>query len=140
MKQIAIINGPNLNILGKRETNIYGLQSFDSFLEHLKNKYINKANISYFHSSYEGAIIDYIHSLNNLAGLIINAGALSHTSIAIADALKCISIDTIEVHISNIYKRESFRHKSFLSANCKGLISGLGLSVYELALNYFIEN
>ncbi|MGE9616519.1 MAG: type II 3-dehydroquinate dehydratase [Solitalea-like symbiont of Acarus siro] len=139
MKQLSIINGPNLNMLGKRETNIYGTQDFDTFLKYLTNKYKQVTNIDYFHSSYEGAIVDKIHSLNNYNGLIINAGALSHTSIAIADALKCIQIDVIEVHISNIYKREEFRHQSFLSASLSGVITGLGLRSYELALIYFIN-
>jgi 3-dehydroquinate dehydratase II len=137
MKKIIIINGPNLNLLGKREPTIYGNQTFEQYFEELKSNY-SKIDLHYFQSNHEGAIIDKIHEIGfDYDGIIINAGAYTHTSIAIADALSAIKTPAVEVHISNIHAREAFRHHSFLTSRCKGMICGLGLKGYELALRYF---
>ncbi len=134
MHKILIINGPNLNLLGKRQNDIYGDISFEEFLTSLREKY-SILDIHYFQSNHEGAIIDKIQASNSeFEGLIINAGAYTHTSIAIADTIQAISVPVIEVHISNIYARESFRHHSYLSPYCKGVIVGLGLNGYQLAI------
>lgn len=135
---ILIINGPNLNLLGRREPEIYGNQSFDDYLAGLKKRYPND-NISYFHSNCEGEIIDEIQRAgfdSDTDAIVINAGAYSHYSIAIADAIAAIDLPVVEVHISNIYRREEFRHKSVLSGVCTGSIAGLGLKSYELAISY----
>ncbi len=132
-----IINGPNLNLIGKRETTIYGELSFEEYLNSVKLKYTN-LEIHYYQSNDEVEIIQTIHSANeSFEGIILNPGAYGHTSLAIADAVAAIQIDCIEVHISNIYARENFRHYTLISAKCKGSISGFGLQSYELALNYF---
>lgn len=137
---ILIINGPNLNLLGKRETNIYGNQNFDDFLLTLKNDY-NQVKLDYFQSNHEGLLIDKIQEANDLYdAVILNAGGLTHTSVALADAIAAIKVPVMEVHISNIYKREEFRKKSFLTANCIGIIAGLGLPGYALAIQYFLMN
>lgn len=134
---LLIINGPNLNLLGKREKNIYGEQSFEDYFSELKNKYV-QANLSYFQSNSESEIIDKIHEVGfDIDGIIINAGAFTHTSVAIRDAIAGITCPAIEVHISNVYTREEFRHKSYLSAVCKGVIAGFGLDSYRLAVEYF---
>jgi 3-dehydroquinate dehydratase-2 len=136
-KKVIIINGPNLNLIGKRERTIYGELSFDKYLNMVKLKYKN-LEIHYYQSNDEGEIIQKIHSANEkFDGIIINPGAYGHTSIAIADAVAAIQLDCVEVHISNIYARENFRHYTLISAKCKGSISGFGLQSYELALNYF---
>ena len=138
--KIIIINGPNLNLLGKREPEIYGSQTFDDYFLTLKNKYPSLA-LHYFQSNHEGALIDKIHEIGfEFDGIILNAGAYTHTSIALRDALAGIKTPTIEVHISNIYAREEFRHHSYLTAKCQGIISGLGLKGYELALLAFLNN
>jgi 3-dehydroquinate dehydratase-2 len=138
--KILIINGPNLNLLGKRETNIYGNQNFDDFLLSLKNEY-HQVSLDYFQSNHEGLLIDKIQEANGLYdAVILNAGAFTHTSVAVADAIAAINTPVMEVHISNIYKREEFRKKSFLTANCIGIIAGLGLSGYALAIQYFLRN
>jgi 3-dehydroquinate dehydratase-2 len=138
--KIIIINGPNLNLLGKREPEIYGSQTFDDYFLTLKNKYPSLA-LHYFQSNHEGALIDKIHEIGfEFDGIILNAGAYTHTSIALRDALAGIKTPTIEVHISNIYAREEFRHHSYLTAKCQGIISGLGLKGYELALLAFLSN
>ncbi len=141
MKHIHIINGANLNMLGRREPEIYGNQSFEEFLKHLQEQYKNSVILSRFQSNYEGAIIENIHEQidKNLTGLIINAGAFSHYSYAIADALRILDCPIIEVHISNIFVREKFRHTSVISPVAKGCITGLGLQGYELAVKYLIE-
>ena len=137
--KIIIINGPNLNLLGKRETDIYGSQAFEDFFENLKSKY-PQINLEYFQSNAEGAIIDKLHEVGfSYDGIIINGGAYTHTSIAIADALAAIEAPSVEVHISNIHAREKFRHHSFFTKNCIGMITGLGLKGYELALQYFLK-
>ncbi len=137
--QLIIINGPNLNLLGKREPEIYGSQSFEDYFENLKGRY-PVIRLEYFQSNHEGALLDKIHEVGyTYHGIILNAGALSHTSMALADALQAVTSPCIEVHISNIFAREAFRHHSYLSAPSKGIISGLGLQGYELAVKYFID-
>jgi len=139
MKHILIINGPNLNLLGKREPGVYGNQSFDAYFEELKNNY-NTVGLSYFQSNTEGFIIDKIHETGfSFDGIIINAGAFTHTSIAIADAIRSVTTPVIEVHISNVFKRESYRHHSYLSEACKGCIVGFGLDSYRLAIEAFLN-
>ena len=135
--QIAIINGPNLNLLGKRETNIYGNEDFDVFYAQLKSQYI-QLELSYYQSNSEGQIVSKIQELGfEVDGIILNPAAYSHTSIAIRDAISSIKAPVLEVHISNIYAREAFRNHSHISAVSVGVISGLGLKGYNLALDYF---
>jgi 3-dehydroquinate dehydratase-2 len=136
VKEISIINGPNLNLLGQREVSIYGSTSFEDYLEDLKKKF-PELKISYFQSNVEGEIVTQIQKDSSKDGIIINAGAYTHTSIAIADAISAIQTPVVEVHISNILSREEFRHKSFLSPVCKGTIFGFGLKGYELAVQFF---
>lgn len=139
MKNIFIINGPNLNLLGKREPEIYGSQSFSEYLEFLKKKYPN-ATIDYFQSNVEGEIINKIQEIGfSSDGILLNAGGYTHTSVAIADAVAAISSEVIEVHISQPKAREEERHISLLQKNCKGSISGLGLHSYQLGIEYFIN-
>ena len=136
--KIAIINGPNLNLLGTREVNIYGGESFDDFLNVMHAKYAN-LEISYFQSNVEGELIDEIQRVGfSSDGIIFNPGGYTHTSVAIGDAIAAIITPVIEVHISNIYGREDFRKISHISAKAKGVISGLGLKGYELALEWLI--
>ncbi len=137
--RIQIINGPNLNLLGTREPEVYGKHDFDSYIENLKVKY-PEVTIAYFQSNVEGEIINELHRCGFSAdGIVLNAGGYTHTSVAIADAVAAIKSPVIEVHISNVFAREEFRHQSFLSKFCKGIITGLGLSVYELAIAYFVK-
>lgn len=137
MKKIAIINGPNLNLLGKREPTIYGNISFETYFEELCNKFTN-FQLVYKQSNVEGEIINYLHEFGfNYDGIILNAGAFTHTSIAIADAISAIETKVVEVHISNTFARESFRHHSYLTPVCVGCIVGFGLKSYDLALQYF---
>jgi len=137
--KIIIINGPNLNLLGKRETNIYGDLSFQEFFEDLKEKNSN-IELEYFQSNIEGELIDKIQDVGfTYDGVILNAAAYTHTSIGIADAVAGITTPVIEVHISNTYSRESFRHVSYLAPNAKGVIAGFGLQSYELALQSFLK-
>jgi 3-dehydroquinate dehydratase-2 len=138
MKKLIIINGPNLNILGKREPAIYGNLSFTEFLHEVKRKYAD-ITIDYFQSNIEGELIDKIQEVGfNYDGIILNAAAYTHTSIGIGDAVKAISTPVVEVHISNTFAREEFRHESFISANAKGIILGFGLQSYELAIQSFL--
>lgn len=135
--KIQIINGPNLNLLGKREPDVYGNESFDSYFSKLQKNY-PECELSYFQSNHEGAIIDKIHEVGfSYDGVVLNAGAYTHTSIAIHDAIKAISTPVLEVHISNIHSREDFRHKSMIGAACRGSIVGLGFLSYELAIDFF---
>ena len=135
---IIIINGPNLNLLGKREPEIYGNHSFETYFKTLQQKY-TAVNIHYFQSNIEGELIDKLHETGfSYDGIILNAGAYTHTSIAIADAVKSIATPVIEVHISNTFAREEFRQHSFIAPNAKGIIIGFGLKSYELALNSFL--
>ena len=137
--RILIINGPNLNLLGTREPKLYGSQSFEDFLKELKPRFTTQ-EIDYFQSNVEGELITAIQQAqHNYDGIILNAAAYSHTSIGIADAVTAIEIPVVEVHISNIYKRENFRHFTYLSSRCIGTISGLGLKGYELALEYLLS-
>jgi len=137
---ILIINGPNLNLLGKREKQIYGNQSFEDYLQDLKKKYPS-ANLDYFQSNSESEIINKIHEVGfDIDGIIINAGAFTHTSVAIRDAIAGVTSPVIEVHISNVHAREDFRHSSFLSAVCKGVILGFGLDSYRLAVENLLNS
>ena len=137
--KIAIINGPNLNLLGKREVNIYGGESFENFLQILQSKYSN-IEISFFQTNVEGELINEIQRLGfSYDGIILNPGGYTHTSVALGDAIAAITTPVIEVHISNIFGREDFRKLSHVSAKAKGVISGLGLKGYELALQCFIK-
>lgn len=132
--KILILNGPNLNLLGKREPGIYGTRDFESYLEYLREKY-NYLDIEYKQSNSEGKLIDFIHEVGfTYDGIILNAGAYTHTSVAIADAVSAVTCPVIEVHISNTAKREDFRHTSFLSAVCLGTITGFGMNSYELGI------
>ena len=138
-KKIIILNGPNLNLLGTREPEIYGNQTFDQFLKTLQNKFQSEVEISYFQSNEEGLLINKLHEVGfTWDGIIINAGAYTHTSIAIADAIAAITSPVIEVHISNVHARESFRAHSYLSPKCQGIIVGFGLKSYEIAIQSFL--
>jgi 3-dehydroquinate dehydratase-2 len=134
MKNILILNGPNLNLLGVREKSIYGTQDFDSYFSTLKNNY-EFVELSYFQSNTEGFIIDKLHEVGfKYDGIVLNAGAYTHTSVAIADAIAAINTPVVEVHISNVHTREEFRHHSYLSKNCVGVICGFGLDSYRLGV------
>lgn len=138
MKKIIILNGPNLNLLGKREPNIYGNLSFTEFFDTVKEKYTDVA-LEYFQSNIEGEIIDKLQACGfNYDGIILNAAAYTHTSIGIGDAVKAIETPVVEVHISNTFSREEFRHQSFISPNAKGVVLGFGLQSYELAIQSFL--
>lgn len=137
--KILIINGPNLNLLGKRETSIYGTRSFEDFFENLKKNYPN-ISLSYFQSNIEGEIISKLHDVGfDYDGIVLNAGAYTHTSIGIGDAIKAIETPVVEVHISNTFSRETFRHQSYISPNAKGIIIGFGLQSYKLAIESFLQ-
>lgn len=139
MKKLIIINGPNINLLGKRETNIYGDLSFTDFFESIKTKY-PKIKLEHYQSNIEGELIDKIQEVGfSYDGIILNAAAYTHTSIGIGDAVKGIETPVIEVHISNTYSREEFRHQSYVSPNAKGVILGFGLQSYELAIQSFMN-
>ncbi len=139
--EILIINGPNLNLLGTREPAIYGNKTFESYFTELKSVYKGKCHLSYFQSNHEGGIIDKLHECGfTYDGIIINAGAYTHTSVAILDAIKAIEAQVIEVHISNIHTREDFRHKSVIAPACKGSVIGFGFDSYRLAIESFIIN
>jgi 3-dehydroquinate dehydratase II len=136
---IQIINGPNLNLIGKRETQIYGTASLQSYLEQLQQEY-SKHQIQLFQSNVEGEIINHLHhTMDTTDAYILNCGGYSHTSIAIADAIKAVMLPCVEVHISNIYAREEMRHHSITGANCVGVISGLGLYGYKTAIDFIIN-
>lgn len=136
---ILILNGPNLNLLGKREPTIYGSQNFEAYFEELKTQFPG-CHLEYFQSNHEGAIIDKLHEVGfSYHGIVLNAGAYTHTSVAIADAIKGITSPVIEVHISNVFARESFRHHSYLSPVCMGCICGFGLQSYQLGIQALIN-
>lgn len=138
--KILIINGPNLNLLGVREPSVYGNQTFEEYFKNLKAKF-PQAGLEYFQSNVEGELINKIHEVGfSYDGIIINAGAYTHTSVAIADAISAIKTPVIEVHISNVHAREEFRHKSFMSRVCKGVVAGFGMMSYEMALYYLLNN
>ncbi|MEQ8924801.1 MAG: type II 3-dehydroquinate dehydratase [Fulvivirga sp.] len=136
--KILIINGPNLNLLGKREPEIYGSASFEAFLKILRSQY-PKITIDYYQSNVEGELINKIQEVGfSYDGIVLNGGAYTHTSVAIADAIAAIETPVIEVHISNIYRREEYRHISLTGKNCAGVITGLGLNGYKLAIEHFL--
>ena len=136
--KLLILNGPNLNLLGKREPEIYGSTTFVDYFKVLNDKF-KDVKLSYYQSNIEGEIINKIHEVGfDYDGIILNAGAYTHTSVAIADAIKGITTPVIEVHISNVHAREEFRHKSFLAPNAKGVICGFGLLSYDLAIQSFL--
>lgn len=138
--KIAIINGPNLNLLGKREPDIYGNTSFETFLQELKSKYPS-IEFDYFQSNIEGELIDAIQQYGfTHRFIILNAAAYSHTSVGIADTVKAVSAEVIEVHLSNIWQREPFRHFSHISSVAKGVIAGFGLQSYDLAVQFIVKN
>ena len=136
---LLIINGPNLNLLGKREKSVYGSESFEDYYETLKSTF-STVNIEYFQSNIEGEIIDKVHEFGYSSdGIIINAGAYTHTSVAIRDAIAGVSVPVVEVHISNTLSREDFRHKSIIGPVCRGCIMGFGLDSYKLAVQSFLK-
>ena len=138
MKKIQIINGPNLNLLGKREPTVYGNASFEDNLSELRARF-PQCEISYYQSNVEGEIINKIHEVGfEYDGIVLNAGAYTHTSIALHDAIKAVTTPVVEVHISNVHARESFRHVSMISAACRGVILGFGLDSYRLAIESFM--
>lgn len=137
--RIIIINGPNLNLLGKREPKVYGHQPFEYYFQELQ-QHFPQATLEYYQSNIEGELIDKIQQTGfSYDGIILNAAAYTHTSVGIGDAVKAITTPVIEVHISNTFSRESFRHQSFLSPHVHGIVVGFGLRSYELALRYFIQ-
>jgi 3-dehydroquinate dehydratase-2 len=137
--KIAIVNGPNLNLVGKRETNVYGHEDFTEYLTDLRKKHPN-ITFNFFQSNIEGELINELHQVGfEYDGIILNPGGYTHTSVALGDAVAAIKAPVVEVHISNIFAREEFRKISHVSARCRGTISGLGLKGYELAVNYFLE-
>ena len=138
MKNLIIINGPNLNLLGKREPLIYGDQTFEDYFNNLQKIY-PVLNLSYFQSNIEGELIDKLQEVGfTFDGIILNAAAYTHTSVGIGDAVKGITVPVVEVHISNTFSREEFRHHSYISPNAKGIVLGFGLKSYELALKSFL--
>lgn len=139
MKRILIINGPNLNLLGKREPGVYGNLSFETYFETLKSQFESQFELTYYQSNVEGELINKIHEVGfDIDGIIINAGAYTHTSIAIADAIRAVTTTVVEVHISNTHQRDTFRHHSYLSAAVKGVILGFGMDSYRLAIQSFL--
>lgn len=142
MRKILIINGPNLNLLGVREPGIYGNSSMDTCLNSLREKYAD-ITIDYFQSNHEGEIIDRLHKVGfdteNHIGIVLNAGAYTHTSLAIADAISAIKLPVVEVHISNVHARETIRHNSMLSPVCRGVIAGFGLDSYRLGIEALLN-
>ena len=139
MKKIIVINGPNLNLLGKREPETYGDKSFDSYFKELELEF-PEMELTSFQSNVEGEIINKIQETGfSLDGIVLNAGGYTHTSVAIADAIAAIKTPVIEVHISNVYGREEYRHQSLMAKNCKGVIAGFGLNSYRMAINSFLK-
>jgi 3-dehydroquinate dehydratase-2 len=137
--KIQIINGPNLNLLGVREEDIYGNRDFENYLEELKQRFPN-TDLKYFQSNVEGELINKLHEVGfTFQGIVLNAGAYTHTSIATHDAIGAIRTPVVEVHISNIYAREEFRHESLITSKCVGLISGFGLAGYDMAIEYILK-
>ena len=137
--KLLILNGPNLNLLGKREPGIYGSQTFEEFYYSIKSNY-NNCEIDYYQSNHEGDIVTKVQDADDIYdGVILNAGAYTHTSVAIGDAIKAVSVPVVEVHISNTFAREAFRHQSYITPNAKGLILGFGMDVYKLAIQSFLN-
>ena len=141
MKKILIVNGPNLNLLGRREPGIYGSEGFDDYLAALRKRYEGMVDIDYFQSNCEGELIDRLQQagFGEADGIVLNAGAYTHTSIALGDCIRAIKAPVVEVHISNVHAREEFRHHSMLAAACKGVICGFGLDSYRLAVEAMIS-
>lgn len=138
--KILVMNGPNINLLGKREPGIYGARCFEDYFKELKENY-PQVELEYYQSNVEGFMIDKIHEVGfSYDGIILNAGAYTHTSIALQDAIRAVKTPVIEVHISNVHQREEFRHKSMISCACKGVICGFGLNSYRLALEAFLNS
>lgn len=138
MLHLAIINGPNLNLLGTRERDIYGTKSFEVYMDELKELYPG-VSFAYYQSNVEGELVNYLHDCRGkVKGIIFNGAGYAHTSVALADAIAAINIPVIEVHISNIYAREEYRRQSLTASKCVGCITGLGLKGYELAVQYFL--
>lgn len=139
MKNILVLNGPNLNLLGKREPHIYGSQTFEDYFEQIKFSYPNVV-LHYFQSNHEGQLIDKLHEIGFLYdGIVFNPGGYTHTSVALADAVSAIKAPVIEVHISNTFAREAFRHHSYISGVARGTIVGLGLAGYQLAISFLVN-
>ena len=137
--KIIIINGPNLNLLGKREPGIYGSESFESYFEQLKHQFA-QVELEYYQSNVEGELINKLHETGfTYDGIVLNAGGYTHTSVALSDAVAAITTPVVEVHISNIFAREEYRHISLLSKHCKGIISGMGLQGYAYAISYLLN-
>ncbi len=137
--KLLIINGPNLNLLGKRETSIYGENSFDEYFEKLQSEYSN-VELEYYQSNIEGELINKLHEVGfSYDAIVMNAGAYTHTSVGIGDAIAGIETPVIEVHISNIYAREEYRHQSLMAKNCIGVITGMGFNSYNLAISHFLS-
>ncbi len=140
MKKIMIINGPNLNLLGVREPGIYGSGSFESYLPQLRARYAD-VELDYYQSNIEGELIDKLQEVGfTFDGIVLNAGAYTHTSVALLDCIRSLKCPVVEVHISNVHQREEFRHHSMISAGCKGVICGFGLDSYRLAIEGLIQN
>ena len=138
--RVIIINGPNLNLLGQREPSVYGADSFEAYVATLQRAY-PQLELSYFQSNHEGALLDKLHEVGfSYDGIILNAGAYTHTSVALHDAIRAITTPVVEVHISNTFAREAFRHHSYISAVAKGVIVGFGMESYRLALESFLFN
>ena len=137
--KVLIVNGPNLNLLGVREPKIYGKRSFEEYFESLQLEFPG-ITLHYFQSNHEGEIIDKLHEAGfSYNGIVLNAGGLTHTSISLGDAVAALESPVIEVHISNVFAREAFRHHSYLAPHCVGVISGFGLKGYEMAINYLVD-
>lgn len=137
--KILVINGPNLNLLGKREPAIYGSETFEDYFKTLQKKY-SSVDLEYFQSNHEGELVDKLHEVGfSYDGVVMNAGAYTHTSVALADAIIGIETQVVEVHISNVHQREEFRHKSYLSPVCKGVVFGFGLKSYDLGIESFVK-
>ena len=138
--RVIIINGPNLNLLGQREPSVYGADSFEAYFATLQQAY-PQLELSYFQSNHEGALLDKLHEVGfSYDGIILNAGAYTHTSVALHDAIRTITTPVVEVHISNTFAREAFRHHSYIAAVAKGVIVGFGMESYRLALESFLFN
>lgn len=136
MKKILIVNGPNLNLLGRREPDVYGSQSFDDYLSELRSHYARQVELSYYQSNVEGELVNRLQEagFGEVDGIVLNAGAYTHTSVALGDCIRAIEAPVVEVHISNVHAREAFRHRSLLAAACRGVICGFGLDSYRLAV------
>lgn len=141
MKKILILNGPNLNLLGRREPSVYGSRTFEDYFRELSEAFRGRAELVYCQSNVEGELIDKIHEVGfSFDGIVLNAGAYTHTSIAIADAIRAVATPVVEVHISNVYAREPYRHHSFLAEACRGCIAGFGMDSYRLAVEGIIND